>query len=112
MVPIPGASAATAALSAAGLPTDKFMFLGFWRNKFEILPNMTTIIYESPARAEKTLNEIKQRYPDAQIIVARELTKIYEYIGEDDGVYKGEITILVNYGRSLPKGPEFSRVRE
>ena len=112
VVPIPGASAATAALSAAGLPTDKFMFLGFWRNKFEILPNMTTIIYESPARAEKTLNEIKQRYPDAQIIVARELTKIYEYIGEDDGVYKGEITILVNYGRSLPKGPEFSRVRE
>ena len=112
VVPIPGPSALTAALSTAGLPTDKFMFLGFWRNKFEILPNMTTIIYESPIRAEKTLNEIKQRYPDAQIVVARELTKIHEYIGPDDGVYKGEITILVNYGQSLLKEPEFSSERE
>lgn len=112
VVPIPGPSALTAALSAAGLPTDKFMFLGFWKNKFEILPNITTIVYESPVRAERTLKEIKQRYPDAQIIVAREVTKVHEYIGEDDGVYKGEITILVNYGRSLLKEPEFSSERE
>ena len=112
VVPIPGPSAITAALSAAGLPTDKFMFLGFWKNKFEILPNVTTVIYESPVRAPKTLKMLKERYPTADIVVAREVTKVHEFIGEDDGVYKGEITILVNYGRSLLKEPEFSSGRE
>lgn len=100
VVPIPGPSALTAALSACGLPTDKFMFLGFWDEKYEILPNMTTVIYESPVRAPKTLKLLKERYPSADIVVARELTKIYEYIGPDDGVYRGEITIVVNYGQS------------
>lgn len=107
VVPIPGPSALTAALSAAGLPTDKFMFLGFWDTKYEIQPNMTTIIYESPVRAKKTIEEIKLRYPGADIIVSRELTKMYEYIGPDDGVYRGEITIAVNYGRSSNPGKEF-----
>lgn len=100
VVPIPGPSALTAALSAAGLPTDRFMFLGFWNDKYEILPNTTTIIYESPVRAEATINKIRQKYPGIDIVVARELTKIHEYIGPDDGVYRGEITIVVNYGLS------------
>ena len=104
VMPIPGASALITALSAAGLPTDKFMFLGFWNSKYEILPNTTTIIYESPVRAQKTIEEIKSRHPGADIVVARELTKIYEYIGPDDGVYRGEITIVVNYGRSSEMG--------
>ncbi len=107
VVPIPGASAVTSALSVAGLPTDKFMFLGFWNSKYEILPNTTTIIYESPVRTRETIEEIKKRYPDADVIVARELTKIYEYIGPDDGVYKGEITIVVNYARSSGMGQGF-----
>lgn len=98
--PIPGPNAAIAALSVAGLPTDKFVFLGFLPKKWELYPNITNIIYESPVRSEKTLKEIGQRYPDAQIVIARELTKIHEYIGKDDGVYKGEITILVNFSRS------------
>ena len=106
VIPIPGPSALTAALCAAGLPTDKFMFLGFWNSKYEILSNTTTIIYESPVRAKETIEEIKSRYPGADVVVARELTKIYEYIGPDDGVYKGEITILVNCGRSSGKGQE------
>ena len=89
VVPIPGPSALTAALSACGLPTDRFMFLGFWNDKYEILPNTTTVIYESPVRASKTLKLLKEKYPTADIVVARELTKIYEYIGPDDGVYKG-----------------------
>lgn len=100
VVPVPGPSALIAALSAAGLPTDRFMFLGFWNDKYGILPDTTTVIYESPVRAPKTLKLLKERYPAADIVVARELTKIYEYIGPDDGVYKGEITIVVNYGRS------------
>ncbi len=93
--PIPGASAALAALSVAGLPTNNFMFLGFWNKKYEITPGVTTIIYESPVRTQKTLAEIKLRYPDAQVVIARELTKVHEYVGPDDGVYKGEVTILV-----------------
>jgi 16S rRNA (cytidine1402-2'-O)-methyltransferase len=93
--PIPGASAALAALSVAGLPTNNFMFLGFWSKKYEIVPGVTTIIYESPVRAKKTIEEIKARYPGATIVVARELTKVHEYVGPDDGMYKGEVTIVV-----------------
>ena len=100
--PIPGPSAAIAALSVAGLPTDKFIFLGFLPKKWELYPNITNIIYESPVRSEKTLKEISRRYPDAHLVIARELTKIHEYIGKDDGVYKGEITILVNFSPSSP----------
>lgn len=100
VIPIPGPSALTAALSAAGLPTDRFMFLGFWNDKYEILPNVTTVIYESPVRAPKTLKLLRERCPGAEIIIARELTKIHEYIGPDDGVYRGEITIVVNYALS------------
>ena len=103
VIPIPGPSALTAALCAAGLPTDKFMFLGFWKDNYEILPNLTTIIYESPVRAEATINKLKQKYPGIDIVVARELTKVYEYIGPDDGVYRGEITIVANYDPSLTK---------
>ncbi len=98
--PIPGPNAAIAALSAAGLPTDKFVFLGFLPKKWELYPNITNIVYESPVRCEKTIKEISQRYPNAHIVIARELTKIHEYIGKDDGVYKGEITILVNFSHS------------
>ena len=107
VVPIPGPSALTAALCAAGLPTDKFMFLGFWKDKYEILPHVTTVIYESPARTDRTLKTLRERYSGIQITLARELTKIYEYIGPDDGVYRGEITIVVNYDPSLTKEREF-----
>ncbi len=107
VVPIPGPSALTAALSATGLPTDRFMFLGFWNDKYEIFPNVTTIIYVSPLKAEATINKLRQKYPGIDIVVARELTKIHEYVGPDDGVYRGEITILVNYAPSLTKEPEF-----
>ncbi len=107
VVPVPGPSALTAALSVAGLPTDRFMFLGFWNDKYGILPNMTTIIYESPIRVPKTLKLLREKYPAADIVVARELTKIHEYIGPDDGVYRGEITIVVNYAPSSKKEPKF-----
>ncbi|KKU28692.1 MAG: Ribosomal RNA small subunit methyltransferase I [Candidatus Amesbacteria bacterium GW2011_GWA2_47_11b] len=107
VVPIPGPSALTAALCAAGLPTDKFTFLGFWNDKYEILPHVTTVIYESPARTDRTLKTLRERYSGIQITLARELTKIYEYIGPDDGVYRGEITIVVNYDPSLTKEREF-----
>ncbi len=112
VVPIPGPCAAITALSASGLPTNKFLFLGFLPKKWEILPEITTIIYESPMRIEKTISEIKSRYPDAQIVLAHELTKIYEQILEIrnwklEFSKRGEYTILVyrpkDSGQSYPK---------
>ncbi|MEK7164056.1 MAG: 16S rRNA (cytidine(1402)-2'-O)-methyltransferase [Patescibacteria group bacterium] len=100
VIPIPGANAAITALSASGLPTNKFTFLGFLAKKWEIREEETTIIYESPIRIEKTVNEIKSRYPDAQIVLAHELTKIHEEINLLSTwplalSPKGEYTILV-----------------
>jgi 16S rRNA (cytidine1402-2'-O)-methyltransferase len=93
--PIPGPSAAIAALSASGLPTNKFMFWGFLPKKWELAPLVTHIIYESPIRAENTVANIKDRYPLAKVLLATELTKIHEYIGEEMKGTKGEVTILV-----------------
>lgn len=103
VVPIPGASAVVTALSASGLPTNKFTFLGFLPKKWEIRPEETTVIYESPTRTDKTLAKILERYPEAQIVIASEMTKIYERIIDyetskmrnGDEEIKGEVTILV-----------------
>jgi 16S rRNA (cytidine1402-2'-O)-methyltransferase len=85
IVPIPGASALTAALSACGLPTHEFVFLGFLPHKkgrqtlFEEIKNSsrTTVFYESPHRIMKTLESLKI-LEDRKIVIARELTKIHE----------------------------------
>jgi 16S rRNA (cytidine1402-2'-O)-methyltransferase len=93
IVPIPGASALAAALSASGFPTDRFLFLGFAptknkRKKFfeEIAASKyTAIFYESPYRIIKTLEELDSAYAEksilnAKIAVGRELTKKFETI--------------------------------
>ncbi len=90
---IPGASAAIAALSVSGLPTDKFMFVGYLSKKdgkrktmlealkkIDEILKMTFILYESPYRVIKTLDAIKQIFGDIDIVVCRELTKIHEEI--------------------------------
>ena len=92
--PIPGPSAVIAALSVAGLPTDKFLFLGFVGKKWEIPEKTTTIIYESPIRAKAMVEKIKERYPTAQVMIAEELTKIHERIS-DYVSGKGEVVVLV-----------------
>lgn len=104
VVPIPGAFAGAAAVSAAGLPTNKIMFWGFLPKKWVLEPGITHVIYESPVRLNKTLKMIEERYPGAEIVIANELTKVFENIrrhvsGEDEKI-KGEVTVLVNYGRS------------
>ncbi len=97
VVPIPGPSAAIAALSAAGLPTNKFLFLGFLSKSWEIPTETTTIIYEAPVRLNKTIATILEKYPTAQIVVAKELTKMFEEFapGNITHLPKGESTILV-----------------
>jgi len=85
---IPGASSFLVALVSSGLPTDRFLFLGFLSKKegkrrltLESLPKKTTIIFfESPSRLVKTLNEINNIYGNIEIVICRELTKIYEEI--------------------------------
>lgn len=89
VVPIPGATAATALLSVCGLATDRFVFEGFLprrdgrrRRRLEELRRepRTVVIYESPHHIERTLGEIEEIVGDRQIVVGRELTKLFEEI--------------------------------
>ena len=84
---IPGPSAAISALVVSGLPTDKFIFTGFLPKKpgkkKKALARLkdtgaTVIIYESPFRVIKTIQEIKELFGDRQIALCRELTKKFE----------------------------------
>src|SRR3989344_1996691 len=86
IVPIPGPSAVISALSASGLPSSDFLFLGFLPHKKgretlfkEIAVSKRTVVfYESPHRIGKTLESLKKIVPERRIVIARELTKIYE----------------------------------
>ncbi|HUV71947.1 MAG TPA: 16S rRNA (cytidine(1402)-2'-O)-methyltransferase [Clostridia bacterium] len=124
VVPIPGPSSPIAALSASGLPTDKFLFLGFLPNKssqrkklFQQLKesqkyiSATIIFFESPFRLEKSLVELKEVFADIQVVLARELTKIHEEIKKDwisrfleefsQKKPKGEFVVLFNLKQEL-----------
>ena len=87
VIPIPGVSAATAALSAAGLPTDSFVFFGFPAKKrtkrLHQLNDLaseprTLIFYESPRRVLTLLDEIEDAMGDRHAVFAREMTKLHE----------------------------------
>lgn len=114
IIPIPGASAILAAASISGLPMEKFLFLGFppakkKREKFfqEVLGSQyPVIIYESPHRILKTLEEIKNLEENCDIILGRELTKKFETIirGKPkelleilkDGEIRGEFVVVIS----------------
>lgn len=87
VIPVPGPSALTAALSAAGVPGAEFTFFGFLPHKkgretlFREIAAMkrTAIFYESPHRIERMLISLETFCgPDRHVVVARELTKIHE----------------------------------
>ena len=84
---VPGACALIAGLTAGGLPTDEFHFVGFLphksgqrRNKLESLKVIegTLVFYESPYRIEKLLGELNEVFPEREVVIARELTKKFE----------------------------------
>lgn len=84
---VPGPCALIAALTASGLPTDEFHFIGFLphksgqrRKQLEALKQFagTLALYESPYRIEKLLGELNEVFPDRTIVLARELTKKFE----------------------------------
>lgn len=86
VVPIPGASAMLAALIASGLPTHRFVFEGFLprkkgrQKKFRQLAEEegTIVVYESPYRVQKTLEDIVKNLGNRYIVICREITKVYE----------------------------------
>lgn len=130
VVPLPGASAALAALSAAGLPTDSFLFYGFLPAKpgqrRTALENFRTVdtsvvLYEAPHRILATLDDIEAVLGQRPIVLAREITKIHEeflsgtaadlagVLRQRDSV-RGEFTIIVGRGETLQ--PETGTLEE
>jgi 16S rRNA (cytidine1402-2'-O)-methyltransferase len=115
---VPGPSSVISALAMSGLPTDKFIFLGFLPQKpghrVNFLKNLqkslkhiqsTVIFFESPYKLHRSLVDIKRVFGNINLTIVREQTKIYEEIfkGNIDQVterykkgVKGEITILFN----------------
>ncbi len=106
--PIPGPSAPIAALTASGLPTDSFLYLGYLPRKNtqrkKALESIVTLPYtlvflETPHRLVSALDDIKSVLGSRHIAVARELTKLYEEI------FRGSVDDAINhFGSTTPRG--------
>jgi 16S rRNA (cytidine1402-2'-O)-methyltransferase len=114
VTPIPGPSAAIAALVASGLPTRAFTFLGFLPKKAGqrqrlvaglLAEGRTIVAYESPYRTADLLADVAAIAPQARVVVARELTKVHEEFVRGpatdlaaryaSGRPKGEVTVVI-----------------
>ena len=91
---VPGPCALVAALTASGLATDEFHFIGFLphksgrrRKQLEALKGFagTLVLYESPYRVEKLLGELGELMPERRVVLARELTKKFEEFASGNG---------------------------
>jgi len=114
IVPLPGANAVLSALITSGMPTDKFLFLGFLPRQQTartaalqevlMLP-YTLVLYESPHRLRKLLTDLDGMMGNRTICIGRELTKMYEEFWRGtpseglahfaDGTIKGEVTVVI-----------------
>ena len=119
VVPVPGPSAVLSALVVSGLPTDSFLFLGFFPKiigkKKELLKDVkrypyTFVFYESAKRLSRTLSLMLEILGDRNICVAREMTKLYEEVLRgslsevisvlsERETLKGEVTVVVEGNR-------------
>lgn len=114
VVPIPGASAVVTALSAAGLPTDRFVFEGFLPAKgqerqarLESLSTepRTMVFYEAPHRVRQTLQDLATHLGgDRSIVMARELTKLHEQF------WRGTLLQALDYYQTKEPQGEFTLV--
>ena len=113
IISIPGSTAFISALTISGLPTDSFVFEGFLpqkKGRQKKLKELSTeprtiIIYESPFRIEKLIDELIEYMPERYIVVCRELTKKFEetwrgypkYLRDDlvNKVIKGEFVVVI-----------------
>jgi len=108
VIPVPGPSAPIAAISASGLPSDQFLYLGYLPRKSQarqqtlgqVKDNPWTLIFlETPHRLLKSLTDIKLVLGDREMAVARELTKLHEEI------IRGSVSEMMKYySRKEPKG--------
>jgi len=107
IVPIPGVSALIALASISGVNTDKFLFMGFLpvkKGRTKILEEIKNskypvIFYESKYKILKTLKDLNDIVPENQIVVGRELTKMFE------SVYRGTLKeVLIEMEKVLPQG--------
>ena len=125
IIPVPGASAVVTALSVSGLPMDSFAFYGFLPSRSgrrkQFLSTLmdeakTLVFYESPKRLIESLRDIGEVLGDRNVVVLREMTKVFEEImrgtvGEvinqlQGRVVKGEVTLVI--GRRGKISPSFS----
>lgn len=113
VVPLPGPSAVVAALIGSGLPTDRFLFVGFLprqpaalrRTLAELAPlHATLIAYESPNRLVATLDAAREVLGDRPAVVARELTKLHEELR------RGTLSTLADHFRAHPPRGEITLV--
>lgn len=130
VVPVPGPSALLAALAAAGLPTARFLFLGFLPRKVseqraalqEIAAVRATLVcYESPRRVQATLALLREVLGNRPVVLCRELTKLHEefWRGDLEGALafleahppRGEFTLVIGGANPEPAVWEESRVR-
>jgi len=118
VISIPGPSAILSALTVSGLPMDRFRFEGFLprkKRRKRIIQELaehseTVVLFESPLRIEKTLNELREVFGNRKAAITRELTKMHEEVlrgGLDDlckanegRKWKGEITLVLS-GKSF-----------
>ena len=115
VIPVPGPSALIAALAVSGLPTDTFLYLGYFphktserRNFIDRVSNVTyTLIFlESPYRIVEALEDLLAILGDRKICVAREMTKLFEEY------WRGTVSGAVEYFKSQPARGEFTLVVE
>jgi len=113
--PVPGPSAPITALTASGLPTDSFLYLGYLPHKTserhrrleEVESQPYTLIFlESPYRIVEALEDILLILGDRSICVAREMTKMFEEY------WRGMVSDAVQYFKSRPPRGEFTLVVE
>jgi 16S rRNA (cytidine1402-2'-O)-methyltransferase len=109
---LPGASSVLTALTVSGLPTDKFLFVGYPPHKpghrayfFQDIQSSlesiksTIIFFEAPHKIKTTLNDVKRVFGDIDIVLCRELTKMYEEIRRE------KISVsLAHFKKTPPKG--------
>ena len=122
IIPIPGASALTAVLSASGLPTDRFVFEAFLpakkRQRRERLQTLrdetrTLIFYEAPHRLKDTLDDIHELLGNREAVLAREVSKVHEEflrgpVSElvralGSGEIRGEVTLIISGSSGAPR---------
>jgi 16S rRNA (cytidine1402-2'-O)-methyltransferase len=123
VIPIPGASALVATLSASGLPPEPFRFLGFLpakkqqrRSQIRALADAreTLVFYEAPHRVSEMLEDVQQILGERQVVIGKEVTKLYEEFLRGTALEllallkkkpaKGEMTVVVGPPEPISAG--------